>query len=92
MKRHRFDPVSFIWGVFFVGFGLAFLTDAVQPSVMGFRAFWPLAIVAFGLAILSSVRTGPVAGDERPPAGPASGGSASGAASGPAAGPAGDHS
>ena len=76
MKRHRFDPVSFIWGVFFVGFGLAFLTDAVQPSVMGLRAFWPLAFVAFGLAILSSVRKDPITEDEHPPAGPAGGGPA----------------
>ena len=67
MKRHRFDPVSFIWGVFFVGFGLAFLTDAVAPSVVGLRAFWPLAVVAFGLAILSSIRPGPAPDDEAPP-------------------------
>jgi hypothetical protein len=72
VKRHRFDPVSFIWGAFFVGFGLAFLTDAVEPSVMGLRAFWPLAVVAFGLAILSSVRRNPVTEDERPSSEPAS--------------------
>lgn len=67
MKRHRFDPVSFIWGVFFVGFGLAFLTDAVPPSVVGLRAFWSLAVVALGLAILSSVRRGPGPEDEERP-------------------------
>jgi hypothetical protein len=56
VKRHRFDPVSFIWGLFFVGLGLAFLTDSVQPNIVGLRAFWPLAIVALGLATLSSMR------------------------------------
>jgi hypothetical protein len=61
MKRHRFDPVSFIWGLFFTGFGIAFLTDSIEPSLVGLRAFWPLAGVALGLAILSSIRREPEA-------------------------------
>jgi hypothetical protein len=62
MKRHRFDPVSFIWGLFFTGFGIAFLTDSIEPSLAGLRAFWPLAGVALGLAILSSIRREPGTG------------------------------
>jgi hypothetical protein len=59
MKRHRFDPVSFIWGLFFTALGVLFATDAVEPTVAGLRSFWPLAGVALGLAILSSIRREP---------------------------------
>ncbi|MGH2706228.1 MAG: hypothetical protein ACRDJ4_14420 [Actinomycetota bacterium] len=71
MKRHRPDPVSFIWGLFFSGFGLALLMDSIEPSRAGLRAFWPLAGVALGLAILSSIRSQPEAeakGQPDPPA------------------------
>lgn len=59
MKRHRFDPVSLIWGLFFTALGVLFATDAVEPTVAGLRSFWPLAGVALGLAILSSIRREP---------------------------------
>ena len=72
MKRHRFDPVSFVWGLLFAGFGLAILNDAVRPNLLGLRAFGPLVIVALGLAILSSLRPSPRPEDEEasPPSPP----------------------
>ena len=69
MKRHRFDPVSFIWGVFFAALGVVFAADVVEPTVAGLRSFWPLAGVALGLAILSTIRRDP---REAGPAAPAS--------------------
>ena len=66
MKRHRFDPVSFVWGLLFAGFGLATLNDTIRPNLLGLRAFGPLVIVALGLAILSSLRPGPKTEDEEP--------------------------
>jgi hypothetical protein len=66
VKRHGFDPVSFVWGLFFAGFGLATLSDTIRPSLLGLRAFWPLTIVALGLAILSSLRSDRRTGDEEP--------------------------
>ena len=66
MKRHRFDPVSFVWGVLFAGFGLATLSNTIHPSLLGLRALGPLVIVALGLAILSSLRPGPKPEDEEP--------------------------
>jgi hypothetical protein len=68
MKRHRFDPVSFIWGVFFTTLGVVFAADVVEPTVAGLRSFWPLAGVALGLAILSTIRRDP---REAGPAAPA---------------------
>jgi hypothetical protein len=67
MKRHRFDPVSFIWGLFFTALGVVFAADVVEPTVAGLRSFWPLAGVALGLAILSTIRRDP---REAGPAGP----------------------
>ena len=66
MKRHRFDPVSFVWGVLFAGFSLSTLSDTIRPNLLGLRAFWPLTIVALGLAILSSLRPDPRAEHEGP--------------------------
>jgi hypothetical protein len=66
VKRHRFDPVSFVWGLLFAGFGLATLSGTIRPSLLGLRAFWPLTIVALGLAILSSLRPGPRTEEEEP--------------------------
>ena len=56
MKRHRFDPVSFVWGALFMGLGVAILNDALAPRLLWFRSFWPFLILVFGLAILSSIR------------------------------------
>lgn len=59
MKRHRFDPVSFVWGALFAGLGVAILNNAISPRLLWFRSFWPFLIVVFGLAILSSLRRDP---------------------------------
>jgi hypothetical protein len=59
VKRHRFDPVSFVWGALFVGLGVAVLNNAISPRLLWFRSFWPFLIVVFGLAILSSIRRSP---------------------------------
>ena len=59
MKRHRFDPVSFVWGALFAGLGVAVLNNAISPRLLWLHSFWPFLVVVVGLAILSSLRRGP---------------------------------
>jgi hypothetical protein len=52
MKRHRFDPFSFLFGAVFLTVGLTVATggsgvDAVRP----FRA-WPAAVILTGLVLV----------------------------------------
>jgi hypothetical protein len=54
MKRHRFDPLSFLFGVVFLLVGVTFLfgggLDQVKPS-----AFWPATMVVVGLTLAAWV-------------------------------------
>jgi hypothetical protein len=53
VNRHRFDVLSFVAGVVFVGLGIAFLaTDG--DVVEGARWLWPLLLLALGGAGLAS--------------------------------------
>jgi hypothetical protein len=72
VKRHRFDLISFVWGVVFTGLGVIILSDAIPPRFLWFRAFWPATIVVLGLAIFSSLRPHPRAEHEDPSLPPAS--------------------
>jgi hypothetical protein len=52
MKRHRFDPFSFLFGALFLTIGLTVATggsgvDAVRP----FRS-WPTAVILTGLVLV----------------------------------------
>jgi hypothetical protein len=52
MKRHRFDPFSFLFGAVFLTIGLTVATggsgvDAVRP----FRS-WPTAVIVTGLVLV----------------------------------------
>ena len=71
MKRHRFDPYSFVFGALFAGLGALLLdTDLDMGDVAG--AGWlPLPAVALGLVLLAlgldRARPGPSAAGESPP-------------------------
>lgn len=57
MQRHRFDPLSFAFGVIFTLLGLLFLVPAnpralIELLVDSLRWVWPVTILAIGAAIL----------------------------------------
>jgi hypothetical protein len=53
MKRHRFDPFSFLFGAVFLTLGCSFLFGASgATAVRPFRA-WPAAVVAVGLVLVA---------------------------------------
>lgn len=57
MKRHPFDPWSFVFGALFLITGLAFLTDSIDLLHTNAARLWPLPVLAIGLLIvLTSVR------------------------------------
>lgn len=55
MPRHRFDPVSFIFGILFLA--LAGWVVGVDSPLWGFPAqwLWPAALFGGGLMLLGSV-------------------------------------
>ena len=57
MERHRFDPLSFAFGLIYSLIGLIFLVaytpfDLVDLVVGSLRWVWPAAILVIGVAIL----------------------------------------
>jgi hypothetical protein len=57
MKCHRFDLLSFVAGVVFVGLGVAFLAagdDVVDQA----QWLWPAVLLVLGAAGLASVLSG----------------------------------
>lgn len=57
MERHRFDVLSFAFGVVYTLIGLIFLIpatpfDLVEMVATSLRWVWPAAILLIGLAIL----------------------------------------
>lgn len=57
MKKHPFDPVSFLFGMFFVAIAASVtLADEAIFTVEG-RWFWPVAVIVAGVVMtLSSLR------------------------------------
>lgn len=72
MKIHKFDPISFLAGLVIAGIGLAFLLLPELGNIIDFFTdagawFWPIVLLAVGLAILLPVLTRPAGlkdGDE----------------------------
>lgn len=62
MKRHRFDPLSFLAGLVMVGIGLAFLLPPDPTDIFTFfddfgAWFWPVVLVIAGVAIIAPALT-----------------------------------
>jgi len=55
MQRHRFEPVSLLFGVIFAGAGLLVLLGGDLWRV-NWSWFWPAALTLGGLAVLLSAR------------------------------------
>ena len=71
MKRHPFDPWSFVFGSMFLIAGWAFLSESVDVLDMNFGLIWPVPFLAVGLLVLlTSIRRvrqhGPVGVQEDP--------------------------
>jgi hypothetical protein len=76
MKRHPFDPWSFVFGSMFLIAGWAFLSESVDVLDMNFGLIWPVPFLAVGLLVLlTSIRRvrqhGPVGVQEDPEPPPA---------------------
>ena len=56
MKRHAFDPFSFVLGLAFAALGLFFLVGDRTAADIGWDWMWPIPLVILGL--LSSISAG----------------------------------
>lgn len=56
MKRHKFDPISAVFGFVFAFLGFRFLSGDVTFAAVNLNWLWPLAAVALGLALLITTR------------------------------------
>lgn len=57
MKRHEFDPLSFIAGIVLLGLGLLFLIPRATGDLIRFVSsaalwIWPVLFISVGIAIL----------------------------------------
>ena len=59
MKRHRFDPFSFLFGAVFLTVGGTFLFGSKGATAAHPAALWPLAVVIVGstLVVWAAART-----------------------------------
>jgi hypothetical protein len=59
MKRHRFDPISFVLGLFVTTLGLLFVVSDQTAAQIGLRWMWPFPVLLAGLvAVLAAARMG----------------------------------
>ena len=57
MKRHEFDPTSFVLGVAFAALGLFFLVGDRTAADIGWKWIWPVPLVVLGvLFVISATR------------------------------------
>jgi cytochrome c-type biogenesis protein CcmH/NrfF len=49
MKRHEFDPTSFVLGLAFAALGLFFLLGDRTAADIGWKWMWPVPLVLLGL-------------------------------------------
>lgn len=58
MRRHRFEPISLVFGLIFAGTGLVALTGDFDVWQLNWSWFWPLALLLGGGAVLLTLRSG----------------------------------
>lgn len=54
MKRHAFDPTSFVLGLAFAALGLFFLVGDRTAADIGWKWMWPVPLVVLGLLFVIS--------------------------------------
>jgi hypothetical protein len=52
MRRHNFDPISFILGGLFAAIGLTFLFGDADIGDLHIAVVWPLPLIVIGLLML----------------------------------------
>ena len=59
MERHRFDPISFVFGALFMALALLALADLALPTPVDLAWIAPILLVILGLVLmLGSARRG----------------------------------
>ena len=67
MKRHEFDPTSFVLGLAFAALGLFFLLGDRTAADIGWRWMWPVPLILLGLLfVISATRRVTAQGDVVP--------------------------
>jgi len=57
MKRHEFDPTSFVLGLAFAALGLFFVVGDRTAADIGWKWMWPVPLVVLGvLFVISATR------------------------------------
>ena len=57
MKRHEFDPTSFVLGLAFAALGLFFMVGDRTAADIGWKWMWPVPLVVLGvLFVISATR------------------------------------
>jgi hypothetical protein len=56
MKRHEFDPLAFVFGLVFLGFGLPLLFSESGLSALDSRWIFPAFLIVAGAIILATTR------------------------------------
>jgi len=54
MKRHGFDPTSFVLGLAFAALGLFFLVGDRTAADIGWKWMWPVPVIVLGLLFVIS--------------------------------------
>jgi len=54
MKRHEFDPTSFVLGLAFAALGLFFLVGDRTAADIGWKWMWPVPVIVLGLLFVIS--------------------------------------
>ncbi len=52
MRRHAFDPVSFVLGALFMAVGLTFLFGDADIGELHLSVVWPIPLIVVGLLML----------------------------------------
>lgn len=63
MQRHRFDPVSFVFGALLTGLALIGLTDLIVLRLVDLRWIGPAVLVLLGLVLVVTAGRGAANGD-----------------------------
>jgi len=67
MKRHEFDPTSFVLGLAFAALGLFFVVGDRTAADIGWKWMWPVPLVVLGVLwpLLAKLGLGSLPGDFR---------------------------
>ena len=68
MRRHAFDPISFILGALFAAVGLTFLFGQSDLGDLHLAVLWPVPLIVIGALMLASTIERRIRGRSEAPA------------------------